>query len=424
VNGITAIVVGVDQSLFTVDDVPTTLGANAQATLDIRYAPLALETRSLGDVVFVGSESEEATLSLFGEPVGAALTLIPNPINFGFVPLMTPAIGCTTITNQSDLSTAVDVTSLVEGDGGPFAISQVDNSTPPSPAPIPTTIPGGANAKVCFQFLPLLAEQYSAQAMLRCDSPSGVINPVVELTAWGGGPRISCTPAALFFGETLVGHIATAAVLCTNVGTDVTPLANLLLEPPTASPSVFTAQFDPGLEAYPLDGLSPGYSAQIDVSYAPTDAGSDEGTLSISSNGDLGRALQIPLTGQALAIPPCQFVVAPTPPLDFGNVALGATSAPQQIELENVGTNICLVQDLGVADDRTGSFHIVSTSIAPDSTTGNITIPAPAEGVISNLVIALDFAPTTTGVFSAELQFSVALPEGPFQEAKLTGTSD
>ncbi len=149
VSAITASVIGSDASLFTVDNAPTTLAAGASATVDISYSPLALETRSLASVVFSGSDS--ATVNLFGEPVGVALTLGPNPINFGYVPLDTnpAAIGCIVVANQSNVPVSITGTSEFENEGGSFALATTDDATPPNPFSLPITIQGGDSAKVC-----------------------------------------------------------------------------------------------------------------------------------------------------------------------------------------------------------------------------------------------------------------------------------
>ncbi len=60
--------------------------------------------------------------------------------------------------------------------------------------------------------------------------------------------------------------VATIPIICTNVGTAI-PVTNLIIDPPTASPAAFDAQFDQSSDVYPLNGLAPGDSAQIDVSY-------------------------------------------------------------------------------------------------------------------------------------------------------------
>jgi hypothetical protein len=212
-------------------------------------------------------------------------------------------------------------------------------------------------------------------------------------------------------------------VLCTNVGTAI-PTANLLIDPPTASPFVFTATFDQSKDPYPASGLAPGQSAQIDVNYAPTTSSNDKGTLFIKSNGGQGKALQIPLTGQGLDVPPCQFVVAPTS-LDFANVQVGDTSQVLSFQVTNVGSDICLVQGLTIKNDATNSFHMLTTSIPADPNTGKITIPAPATGVVSSLMVSLDFVPTAQGqAFSGEAAFSISDPSAPNQVVQLTGTSE
>ena len=424
VTGITATLGGGDQKLFTVDDAPTTLGPGMSATVDISYAPVAIEVRSLATVTFEGSDKETATLNLFGEPVGVALTLAPNPINFGYVPLGTPAIGCTTVSNQANLTVNVMSVTNFDTESGAFALATTDDANPPNPFSLPISIAGGASAKVCFTLTPPIPQQYSSQAQLATDDPSGN-NPVVLLTGWGGGPQISCTPMSLAFGQTLTHSTSTLPVLCTNSGTAIPGTStSLTIDPPTASPAIFNAQFDPSKDAYPLDGLAPGQIAQIDVSYAPTSTSNDTGSLFIKSNGGQGKTIHIPLSGSGLNVAPCQFVIAPSQ-LNFANVQAGDTSTMLSFEIENVGTDICLVQGLAIQNDATSAFHILSTSIQPDPVTNKITIPAPATTVNSTLVVALDFAPTVQGeAYSAEAAFAISNPSDPNQIVPLTGTSE
>jgi hypothetical protein len=424
VSAIMANVVGSDANLFRVDNAPTTLAAGASAAVDISYSPLALETRSIASVVFSGSDGEKATLNLFGEPVGVALTLAPNPINFGYVVLqpVPPAVGCTVVTNQSNVPVTIMGTSEFENEGEAFALATTDDATPPNPFSLPITIQGGDNAKVCFSFAPPISQAYNGQVTLTTNDPSGM-NPVVNLTGWGGGPQISCMPLSIAFGQTLDHSITTVPVLCTNTGSPTSTGVNLLIEPPTASPAVFSAQFDESMDTYPLNGLAPGQTAQIDVSYAPTGNSNDKGTLFIKSNGGQGKTIQIPLTGQGLDVPPCQFVVAPSQ-LNFGNVQVGDTSGVLSFEIQNVGTDVCFIQGLQIKDDASTSFKILTTSIAPDPTTNKITIPGPGSAP-SNLTVTLDFSPTAQGqAFTAEAAFSISDPSDPNQVVPLTGTSE
>jgi len=298
VTTIVATVVGSDANIFQVDNAPPTLAAGASATVDISYAPLALETRSIASVVFTGSDGEKATLNLYGEPVGVALTVGPNPINFGYVPTepIPAAVGCTVFTNQSNVAISITGISEFENEGGAFALATTDDATPPNPFSLPITIQGGATAKVCFSFFPPISQDYNGQVTLLTTDPSGT-NPVISLTGWGGGPQIKCTQTSVAFGPIADGKTSMVPVLCSNSGTAV-PGVNLLFEPPTTSPTVFSAWFDEKADPDPQSGLAPGQTAQIDVSYAPTGISNDKGTLFIKSNGGQGATIQIPLTGQ------------------------------------------------------------------------------------------------------------------------------
>ena len=128
---------------------------------------------------------------------------------------------------------------------------------------------------------------------LTTTDPSGT-NPVVLLTGWGGGPQITCDPTSLAFGPTIVGIGFRVDVSCTNTGSAI-PGVNLLIEPPTASPAVFSAWFDTYTDVYPLNGLAPGQNAFIAVGYLPTGDSNDKGTVFIKSNGGQGATVEISL---------------------------------------------------------------------------------------------------------------------------------
>ncbi len=230
VTGITAPVTGGDANLFAVDNAPTTLGPGDSATVDISYSPLALQTRSLADVNFVGSDGEKAKLNLFGEPVGVALTVAPNPINFGYVPLTTTAIGCTTGSKQANVSgrhqrrAMAPSTTRAARSGRrrrmtprPGTRSQPSRSRSPAAAAPRCASPSRRRSRRGLQ---------RPGHALETTDPSGS-NPIVgELTGWGGGPQLTCAPLSIDFGQTLDHSITTVPVICTNTGTAI-PSTNL-----------------------------------------------------------------------------------------------------------------------------------------------------------------------------------------------------
>ena len=187
VTGITASLIGGDANLFVVDDAPAVLEPGASVTVDISYSPLALETRSVANVTFWGSGAAKVILNLFGEPVAFALTVAPNPCDFGHVALGTTAVCCSTVSNQANETVSISGVGSFDNEGGAFGVATTDDSTPPNPQSFPINIPGGESAKVCFSFMPPIAQQYSGQATLLTNDPSGT-NPIIQLAGWGGVP--------------------------------------------------------------------------------------------------------------------------------------------------------------------------------------------------------------------------------------------
>ncbi len=170
---------------------------------------------------------------------------------------------------------------------------------------------------------------------------------MLQLTGFGGGPEVSCTPGTLAFGQAVDGIDPVLMVVCANAGTSSvggngSPIS-LILSPTTTS-SAFSAAFDTISNPYPPDGLSPGQSAQIDVTYHASGTSNDVGTLSIGTNAGRGQSVQIPLSGQSLNVPPCQFAILP-PALNFGNVTFdGGAESDLSFSVQNLGSAECLVK--------------------------------------------------------------------------------
>jgi hypothetical protein len=170
VSGLVAVVAGGDPGLFTLSGVPSSLEGYQSVQVTITYAPTTLETRSLADVSFQGSDGERAKLNLFGEPIGCALTVEPNPINFGYIPNGESVIGCMTVSNQCTISITLSSVDFSVPDG-PWSVSQTDGV---NPTPIPVTIPDGGSAKVCFSYA-------------GSDGPPPSETATLVLEGWDGG---------------------------------------------------------------------------------------------------------------------------------------------------------------------------------------------------------------------------------------------
>ena len=218
----------------------------------------------------------------------ATLTVSPSSIDFGYVPLLSNSIRCTTLSNPCNALVMITGVGSFDNQGGSFGVATTDH--------FPITIDGGDDAQVCFSFDCPVTGDYAGQATLVIGDSEDT-NPVVRLTGRCGGPQIGCAPLTLAFGSVLIGQSSTLSVTCTNNGSTLSGFA-LTIGPLDAGSGVFSAAFDPTTNPYPDGGLQPGQSTQIDVSYAPIDQADDFGVLAIPNNGGQGQTPYISLSGR------------------------------------------------------------------------------------------------------------------------------
>ncbi len=137
--------------------------------------------------------------------------------------------------------------------------------------------------------------------------------------------------------------------------------------------------------------------------------GSSTGQSSASSTGS--STTDQADSGPAFTVEHCQYSVSSTA-VDFGSVGVGSTSQPMTFAIQNLGTTVCALQDLDIQNDATGSFHILSTSLPPESP-NVILLPPPDAGATSSLVVTMDFAPSIlVASLTADAVVSVLDPSG------------
>lgn len=117
----------------------------------------------------------------------------------------------------------------------------------------------------------------------------------------------------------------------------------------------------------------------IQVTFAPSAAGSRSGTVTIYGNLPAGQAGPFALSGTGLSPP--AVMLSPSGTLNFGDVTLGSTSATQFVELENTGQAAATLNGFAV----TGAFAIAGNACGAS---------LPAQ---QGCVVALAFTPTARG---------------------------
>jgi hypothetical protein len=213
----------------------------------------------------------------------------------------------------------------------------------------------------------------------------------VSLTVNPQATDISVSPASLTFAATLVGATSAAKVVTlTNGGSITLDISSIAT----------TGAFSYAAGKTPCGStLAAGKSCQIKVSFAPTQVGTNTGTLAIYDNGSNSpQTVALSGTGDAP-------VVLTPATATFAKTAVGATSAAKAFKLDNRQS---IVLD-NIVISTTGDFSVSSTTCGKQLTSD------------ATCNIDVVFTPTAAGTTTGTLQVSDAASNSP-QTSTLTGT--
>lgn len=404
---------GTDASLFSLDTPGSvSLAAGQTKTLTVTYAPIqATTTASTATfTITTCTGCTPVSINLTGELVATGLSITPNPLAFGFSPpgASLPA----TITLANVANAPIQLTTPSMSAGHPVTAFALGSGAPT----FPLTLAPGTNQTVPVVFTPPGLGQYTGTLTFFSNDP-GAPQVAVPLTGTGGGPQIQCLPSTLDFGQVDVGVPVTLQVLCTNTGETLgLANANLMINAVTVPDDPnFTAKFD---KPFPAAGLGNGQTSVIDVTYSPQAAATDSGHLHVPNNDSQTPDLVVPLSGVALGLPPCDYVVAPNGGVVFGQMQPGQTML-QTIEITNEGAQDCLINGLQLASGSSSTFTLPNGPI-PSQILGNA---GNAQGLASSLFIPVQFAPKVAGSYTGNVAFTISNPTAPQVTVPLSGAA-
>ncbi len=211
---------------------------------------------------------------------------------------------------------------------------------------------------------------------------------VVDLGAYEFVPTSdTLSPSSLTFGDQAVGTSSAAQVVTlTNTGSQKLYLS-------VSIDSEFAQTNDCG------SALAPGANCSIEVTFAPTTSGTLSGNLTLRSNA-LGSPQAVALTGTGLG-PAVKLTPAS---LTFGSQAIGTTSPPQTVTLQNTGN-----APLNLSGAITSGDFSLTTDCQPPLDPG------------ASCTFNITFTPTTSGIRGGYLDFTDNAPDSP-QTVALSGT--
>jgi hypothetical protein len=307
----------------------------------VRFSPAVPEEVSA--VLQIRSNDPEiafVSVIVTGSGIAPTLCLSSSVLDFGRV-----AIGeyvDRTVTLESCGAVAFDLSALDTVGTMEFTIQAFPS--------LPLELGPGQTADVTIRYAPIDGGRDMSQLRIQSTLPDGFVVLIGEAAACD----LVATPNAVNFNAVGTGQSRTRTVLLENPGGVDCEVTAVRLTPQTSP------EFSFGPVSVPST-IVPGSSLSIDVAYAPSDTGTDNGALEIASNDPTDPTLTVDLTGRRLAPGECALVVTPDP-IAFGTVPIGTTRM-MQASIENVGGNICTILQIALSQASSRDFFLVPPSI-------------------------------------------------------------
>jgi Abnormal spindle-like microcephaly-assoc'd, ASPM-SPD-2-Hydin len=262
---------------------PQTLGAGAQVSLEVKFAP-AKSGYSAGTVEIFIKGGGYAELPLKGTGVASSstapsnstgyLSATPLRAQFQNVPV---GIHDTQIIQLTNTGSAGLTISSVAATGNGFSVTG---------AATPLSIAAGGTAQITVGFLPESVGSSSGSVALTSTASDGLMTIVLAGTSVGTSRLLSVSPASLAFGNVIVNGSATQQLTLKNGGNSSISISGGSISGVGLSAT--------GVAAVTL---AAGQTAVVTAEFAPKTAGSVAGGITIISNASNGGSITIPVTG-------------------------------------------------------------------------------------------------------------------------------
>jgi hypothetical protein len=253
-----------------------------------------------------------------------------------------------------------------------------------------STVSPQSTCAINVTFTPSITGPESADVSLTDNAPASP--QMGSLTGYGvgNGPAVVLSPASLTFGTQLDGTTsAPKAVILSNVGNAALGITRI-----TASPN-FLQTNNCG------SSVAAGASCTITVTFRPSTVNTITGSIAIADNAS-GSPQTVALSGLGTVV-----VLTPAT-MNFGGVAVGASSSPRVATLGNSGKTTLAIQSISITGTDPADYSETNTC-------GSSLLPA------GKCTISITFHPTETGGRSATLSVTDGGGASP-QSVTLIGT--
>jgi hypothetical protein len=256
---------------------PLTLAPSQGVPLTVKYSP-TVSGATAGSVTVTNSDGVNATEAVTGTAIQAGLSITPASATFGSVVTGNANSQTIQIRNSGTANLTISQATVT---GAGFSLTGLA---------LPLTLAPGQGGNFNVQYAPQGAGNASGAVSIVSNAPNSPTNVALSGTGVAATYTISVNPTSLSFGSVTDGSSAAQGFTVTNTGNSNVAVSGMNL----------TGTGYSILSGAGAVNLSPNQSASVSVQFAPTTAGSANGSVSIVSNAT-GSASSVTLSGTGVA---------------------------------------------------------------------------------------------------------------------------
>jgi hypothetical protein len=326
-------------------------------SFNVQYAPQSTGNASGTVSIVSNAPNSPATVTLSGTGAQAGISLTPTSASFGSVVSGNTNSQTIQVKNSGTSSLTISQATVT---GAGFSVSGLT---------LPLTLAPGQSGNFNVQFAPQSAGNVSGVVSIVSNAPNSPATVALSGTGVAATYTLGLSPSSLNFGSITDGTSTSQGFTVTNTGNSNVSISGL-----TVTGSGYSIVSGSGAVT-----LSPNQSTPVSVQFAPTTAGTANGSVNIVSNATSPAAVSLSGTGTA---PTVQHSIA----LNWGastssvagyNVYRSSVSGSSYVRVNGSLVGGVSYADSGVQSGQT--YFYVATSV---DASGN-------ESVYSNEVSAI-----------------------------------
>jgi len=356
-----------------------TVAAGSSCTIGVTFTPSAAGPRSANLTVTHNATGGSSTSALSGSGVALSPLAAVSPASLSFTQTVNSVSAAQTVTlsNTGTAPLTLGTLAVTGAQAAEFQIASGGTCTAGG------SVAASSSCTVRLTFAPTASGARSATLAISHNAAGSPTN--VSLAGTGTStpqPSISLDASSLTFGSQTVGSTSAAqGVTVSNGGAATLTFGSFTLTGAAAG------DFTRGGSCASAATLAAGASCSVSFTFTPGGTGARTATLTIASDASNGSAvLSLAGSGAAVATPTVSLTPAA---LDFGNQAVGSSSAARNVTLTNSGSGTLAIAGITATSGFALTHNCGASLASAQSCTLAVTFtPASTGAAVGSVALA------------------------------------